>query len=248
MPSFNGNGDYKEAARRRALERLPEKMQAEQKSAERKEVAVRQSRAAPARFTENRCKVCTSPHRNWVENMIGLGHSPSAIERAFQGNPEGEIPRRSVATHSEKHMDIQDTAMRAIIEQEARLEGRNFDEGMRDLLTKKSMFEIMMRKAFKDVQDGTTTVEPRDMIQMAKILGEWETGSAAAAVEEYKVQMHIFLTAIKNVFGPEDQIILGREVKRLRKLEGLGGKVEEVLNRPQLEPEYVDATIVPDTD
>lgn len=248
-PNFGNNGNGNGGAdRRRALDRLPEKMKAEEKAETRKDLEVRQKRAAPARYYESRCKVCNSQHRNWVEKMIMLGQTPSAIERAFEGNLDGEIPRRSVATHKKEHMAIEDAAMAALIEQEAQIEGLNIEEGIRDTLTKKAMFEIMMRKAYKDAVEGTTTIEPRDMIQMAKIIGEWEQGSATAAVEEARLQIQIFMQAIKSVFGPDEQVILGREVKRLRKMDGVSRELELALEPRKLEPAYVDAEVVQDTD
>jgi hypothetical protein len=105
------------------------------------------------------------------------------------------------------------------------------------------MFEVMMRQAYKDaVVDKVTTIEPRDMIQMAKIIGEWEQGAATAAVEEARMQMQIMLQAIKNIFGPAEQIQLGREIKRLRKMDGIAIEVEAEFEEPK-QLEYVDATV-----
>lgn len=247
-PNFNngsnGNGG---ADRRRALDRLPEKMKAEEKADKRAEEVVKYKRGAPARFYESRCKVCTSPHRQWVEKMIMLGQTPSAIERSFQDDPEGGVPRRSITKHKNEHMAIEDAAMAALIEHEAKIEGLSIEEGVRDTLTKTAMFEIMMRRAYKDAIDGTTTIEPRDMIQMAKILGEWEQGSATAAVEEARLQIQIFMQAIKSVFGPEEQVLLRREVARLRKMDGISREIELALEPKKL-LEYVDAEVVQDTD
>jgi hypothetical protein len=244
MPNFNGNGGGGEKDRRRALDRLPEKMKDEQKAVDRKAADRKLAKDGPLQPFEPRCKVCTHPNRRWIERMILEGHTDSAIERSFSDDPNNSCPRRSVANHREKgHMGIQEAAIRAIIEEEARLEGRHFEEGVRDVLSKKAMFEVMMRQAYKDaVVDKVTTIEPRDMIQMAKIIGEWEQGAATAAVEEARMQMQIMLQAIKNIFGPAEQIQLGREIKRLRKMDGIAIEVEAEFEEPK-QLEYVDATV-----
>lgn len=170
----------------------------------------------PAKFYEPRCKVCTNPHRSWIELLLTRGYTPSAIERSF-ANSQDPVPRRSVTAHKEKgHMNIEDEAMRAIIEYEADLEGKLHDESVHNILTLRSMLDIMARKGFEDVLANNVTVEPRDMIQIARVKNEMDQTAATAAVEEAKLQVQIMAEAVKIAFPERDD--QARVVAAIRKL------------------------------
>lgn len=242
MPDFKKDSDG-EAERKRALARLPENMKEEARADTRTAIEKAQKRGAPPKIIEPRCKVCTHPNRQWIEKMIVLGETPTAISRAFEHTDE-PVPRRSVSNHQkEGHLDLRDAALRAVIESEAELEGRNHEEGVRDILTKRGVFEVMFRKGYEDVVNGNITVEPRDMIQMARVMAEWESQAALAAVDEARLQVQIFTQAIRNTWTPEMQAALVAEIKRLKKTHGL--EQAEQLLESESSDTIVDAEVLP---
>jgi hypothetical protein len=232
-----------ENERRRALERLPEKMKAEELAEHRKIIEKAQKRGAPPRFIEPRCKVCTSEHRNWIELQLARGYSATAIERIFEGSPN-PIPRRSISNHAQKgHMSIEDSAMRAVIEHEADLEGKLAQEGVQEILTKKSILHVMARRGIDDVINGNTTVEPRDLIQIIRAINEMEVNSSSSAVEEARIQVQILSEAIRRACPDDIQAKILVEIKKLKNQYELDS-VDKLLEAPSEREEISDAEVV----
>lgn len=194
-------------------------------------------KGAPPRIVESRCHVCQSPYRDHIERQLVRGHSYLAISNSL---PEDDaVERRSISKHHKRHMSITDSAVRAILEEEASLEGQNFEEGVRGAITNRGVLEIAMRRGFEDIINDVTMVEPRDLIQIIKLKMEMDENSAAVQVEEYKRQVSIFMEAIQNVIPTDIQSQLSDEIVRLRKRQGDSYEYEAVL-KPQIEAEVVD--------
>lgn len=204
----------------------------------RREINEAEKKIAPPRIVEPRCQTCQHPYRDWIEMLLIKGMAYKTI--ADRVTPP--LDRRSISNHSKFHMDLQDSALRAILEQEATLQGQNFEEGVAGAITKRGILEIALRSGFEDIKNRITTVEPRDLIQITKLLAEMDVQSGQAAVDEARTQVHLFILAIKNVCSDEIQAEIGQEVKRLRQHEGYGIEFESVM-RPQI-PEVVDAEVV----
>jgi hypothetical protein len=198
-------------------------------------------RAAPPAVVEPRCKVCKSQYRHWIESMIAAGESQTAIAKRLENLPE-PVPRRSIGRHvREDHMDLADATIRRIIEQEAELEGRNIEDGVNNLLTKHSMLDVLARKGYQDVIDGNVTVEPRDLIQIIRVMAEMESQSAIGAVEEARLQVQMMAEAIRRAFpDAEDQAKVKRELRYLKR----NYEVENAEKLLESSTEIVEATVV----
>lgn len=174
---------------------------------DREALAEAESLAAPPVITVAQCQVCQSPHRVWIERKLMQGHSYQSIAASI---PDGSVSRKSVANHWKNHMALDAAATRAMLEEEADLLGQNVEEGVRGAFTLRGSLEVLIRKAFQDAQDGVTTVEPRDLIQMVKLLNELNVNTGSTAVEEAKLAINIFKESIQNVLIKGD--IIEREV------------------------------------
>jgi hypothetical protein len=210
------------------------------------EIEERMRKIAPPVRTEPRCRVCTHPHRQWIEAMLMRGHSNRAIAESVPV-AEGERPlhKNTLKTHYQNHMALDEAAIRAILEEEANLSAQNFEEGVRGAITKRGVLEVMLRKGYEDVIAGITTVEPKDLIQIAKLVAEMDTNVNAAAVEEAKAQINIFMQAIHDVCDEETRKAIGERVARLRKGESIEAKLEKAIMPPPPEEEEIeDAEVV----
>lgn len=237
MPNFNGDKAAQE--RKRVLDRLPEKMKEEEKAEVRKAIEAAQRRGAPPAVFEPRCHVCTHPHRHWIETMLVYGHTYVSIAKAIKESPEDDIDRRSISKHAKEHMNVQDAALRAVIETEADLEGKNFENGVATVITMRSMLEILAQKGLKDAIDGNVTVEPRDLIQIARIKSEMDNHAATAAADEARIQVEIMAEAVRRAFpSREEQAKVIREIKVLKKQYGLD-QAEKLLDAPIVDAEVV---------
>lgn len=185
---------------------------------------------APQRIFEPRCDTCQHPYRDFIETMLIKGHPYKTI--ADRVNPP--VDRRSISNHYKNHMDLQDAALRSILEEEAKIQGRNFEEGVQDAITKRAVLEIALRKGYEDIVNGITTVEPRDLIQIAKTLGDMDSHQHAVGLDELRSQVQIFIQAIKDVCDVDTQAAIGQRVKQLRTREGVDNQIEKVMHQPAI--------------
>lgn len=179
------------------------------------------------------CHVCQHPHRDWIEMMLIKGASYKGLQdRVPPLAGHNILDRRSLSNHHKKHMDLEDSMIRAILEREATLAQQDFEEGLEDAVTKRGVLEVALRKGYDDLVNGVTTVEPRDLIQIAKVLGDMDTHQSQVGLDEARAQVQIFIQAIKNVCDADIQSEIANEVKRLRSRESITTQYESVMEAP----------------
>ncbi len=188
----------------------------------------------PPRYVEPRCLVCTSQVRDWIEHQLLHGQSYLSIERATEALPEGKIPRRSISNHAKEHMPIQEAAYRAIIEEEASLEGMNFESGIRKAISSRAILELLAQKGIEDVLNDMASVEPKDLIQIIKLKAELDQKTSEIQVDEMKRQVNIVIEAIQNVVSPELQGEIVAEIGRLKRQTNDTTNAEVLLQPPAI--------------
>ena len=188
------------------------------------------------RIFEPRCHVCLHPYRDWIETMLVRGTTYKGLQdRIPPAEGYDKLDRRGISNHHKKHMDLQDAALRAILEKEADFQNQNYEDGVTDAITKRGVLEVMLRKGYNDLVNDVTTVEARDLIQLAKLLGDMDANQNMVAVDEMRAQVQIFIQAIKNVCSLDQQTLIAQEVARLRGRENIDAKYEEQLeDHPQI--------------
>lgn len=193
---------------------------------------------APPVITVGNCQTCQSPHRLWIERRLMKGDSYKAIAESIPEGPD----RRSISNHAKKHMPLDSAIVRAVLEEEAGLLEQNIEEGVAGAFSVRGAFNVLIRKGYEDALSGVTTVEVRDLIQLARVFNEMESSAALQATEEAKMAVRIFMEAIQNVVGDmldEEQAnemkrAIVAEVQRLRSRDEIEVEVENnlrVLNR-----------------
>lgn len=209
---------------------------------DRQEAKEVERRMAPERIYQSRCSVCNHPFRDWVELMLVKGMRYKTL--ADRVSPP--LSRDAISNHYKKHMDLQDMAFVQIIEAEAELQGIIHDEGVADLVTKRSVLEIAMRKGFEDILNDVTTVEPRDLIQISKVLADMDSHQYEVGLDELRSQVQLFIQAIKDVCPPEMQGAIGQRVKELRQREGIIGAFEQDMHPQPAVNLIPEASVVED--
>jgi hypothetical protein len=248
MPSFDkpkkeyerrGLGDANSGqVPRGQRQKLSSEMQHDAQVEDRQEIVKRDSIIAPARIHVPQCNICSHTSRDFIEMMLVRGQSYKGI--ADRVNPK--VDRRSVSHHYKNHMDLQDMAIRRIIEEEAKLQGKDQEEGVNDIITKRSVLEVALRKGYEDILNGVTTVEPRDLIQITKLLAEMDTDQYHVGMDEMRSQVAIFIRAIKDICDLDVQGAIAQRVKELRTHEGLDTAVENAMNPPPV----IEASVAED--
>jgi hypothetical protein len=177
--------------------------------------------------------------------MIIKGHPYSHIATRIPGKDGKPIDRRSISTHAKEHMDFQDAALRAILEEEANLVGQNYEEGVKGAITHRGVLEVAIRKAYDDILNDVSTVEPRDLIQMVKLLNEMNSNQFDVGLDELRTQVALFVQAIKDEADLETQARIAARVKELRQRDNIDAAFEESMKEPKQIPE---AVVVEDED
>jgi hypothetical protein len=149
---------------------------------------------------EPKCLVCKSPHRHLVDQMLVAGMTYSEIERQFEF---AGLKRRSIASHKERHLGYEEAAIRAVIEREADLARRNYEEGVDRLVTKKSYLEVALQKAYDALIKDETIVEPKDAVKVIETLSKMQSESEGIAIDELNVQLQAFMQAVREVVPNE---------------------------------------------
>lgn len=217
-------------------------------------VKEKEEKIAPPAITVGSCSVCQHTYRDWIELMIGKGMAYAAISRRVP--PEGvteESFRKAISNHAKKHMRLQEIAMRAIMEEEASTLNQNYEESVRGAITAQGIVEIAIRKAFDNIQNDVAFVEPKDLIQLIKLQREMQSNSSDIAVEQARIQVQIFIQAIKDVAKHRldgDDLLkeITSRVKELRERDDIEIALENSLPRtvglPAGEP--IEAEVVED--
>lgn len=219
-----------------------EEMRKQAQRDDREEAKRIEANSAPTRISVATCHTCQHPFRDWIETMLIRGMA----YKTLGDRVSPPVDRRSLSNHAKNHMDLQDAALRAILEKEAQVQGENYEEGVGDAITKRAVLEIALRKGYEDIINGVTTVEARDLIQIAKVLGDMDAHQHSIGLDELRAQVQIFIQAIKNVCDSDMQNLIAEEVKRLRSRENISAEMERVM-RPEI-PEAVVVEPMEDED
>jgi hypothetical protein len=199
---------------------------------DRAEIAERERQAAPPVIFEPRCHVCQSPYREFIEEHLVKGHSYERIAKQIPADENGKkIDRRSISGHFKEHMDLQRMAIREELEEEARNLQQNVEEGSLGAKTDRGILKVLVAKGFDDVLKGVSTVEPKDLIQIIKLLNELNSDASNTRAEENEIALRTFVRAIENVCSVEMIKQIVAEAERIRNMDDVEFAMEGIIIR-----------------
>lgn len=199
---------------------------------DRAEIAERERQSAPPVIFEPRCHVCQSPYREFIEEHLVKGHSYERIAKQIPADEDGKkIDRRSISGHFKEHMDLQRMAIREELEEEARNLQQNVEEGSLGAKTDRGILKVLVAKGFDDVLKGVSTVEPKDLIQIIKLLNELNSDASNTRAEENEIALRTFVRAIENVCSVEMIKQIVAEAERIRNMDDVEFAMEGVIIR-----------------
>jgi hypothetical protein len=225
--------DEERKKRKRILDRKSGKdLQKRWETNDREELEALAAEGAPPRITVPQCHVCASPYRDFIEEGLIRSHSYEAIAKKLPPDEDGhKIDRRSIANHFKEHMDLQRTAIREELEAEAKAAGQNVETGIEGAKTDRGILKVLVAKGFDDVIRGISTVEPKDLIQMIKLLNELNSNASTARAEENEIALRTFVRAIENICEPEMIKAIVGEAERIRDLDDVTFEMEGIIVR-----------------
>jgi hypothetical protein len=187
---------------------------------------------APPIVIEPRCHVCQSSYREFIEESLVKGHSYERIAKRIPPDESGKkIDRRSISHHFKEHMDLQRTAIREELEEEAKALQQNVEQGALGAKTDRGILKVLVAKGFDDVIRGVSTVEPKDLIQIIKLLNELNNNASTTRAEENEIALRTFVRAIENVCSPETIKMIVTEAERIRNIDDVEFAMEGVIIR-----------------
>ena len=128
-------------------------------------------------------------------------------------------------------MDLQRTAIREELEEEAKALQQNVESGALGAKTDRGILKVLVAKGFDDVINGVSTVEPKDLIQIIKLLNELNNNASTTRAEENEVALRTFVRAIENVCPPEMIKLIVAEAERIRNIDDVEFAMEGVIIR-----------------
>lgn len=187
---------------------------------------------APPRITIPQCHVCMSPFRDHIEEAIVRAHPYERIAQNLPADEHGhKIDRRSISHHAKEHMDLQRTAIREELEEEARAAGQNLETGAQGAKTDRGILKVLVAKGFDDVIRGISTVEPKDLIAMIKLLNDLNSDASTARAEENEIAFRTFVRAIENTCDTDTIKAIVAEAERIRDMDDLTFEMEGIIVR-----------------
>lgn len=219
--------------RKRVMDRRSGKdLQKRWEQNDREELEAVEREDAPPRITVPQCHVCVSPYRDFIEEALVRAHSYERIAKKLPPDADGhKIDRRSIAHHFKEHMDLQRTAIREELEEEARAAQQNVETGALGAKTDRGILKVLVAKGFDDVIRGVSTVEPKDLISMIKLLNELNSNASTARAEENEVALRTFVRAIENVCDTDMIKQIVAEAERIRNMDDVEFAMEGIIVR-----------------
>lgn len=162
----------------------------------------------PEAWLEPRCHVCQSQYRRAIDRMIALGTGSTEISRIFGG----EIDRRSITNHGEKHLAYREAAIRQIIQAEASAAEVDADQGISGVVKRKVYLETALHKALENLLGDRAVIEPKDALAIIDALNKYDQHSAGTQLDEIKLQFAAFLQAIREISAQRGDPTLGSDI------------------------------------
>jgi hypothetical protein len=154
-------------------------------------------------IVEPRCRVCQHAQRREIDMMLALGWSRAEVRRYWNRIIEAEtgekdyFKKSSVENHANNHLSAHDAAVRRILERRAELEGIDVDAVEGFILTKTGVAESLIHKGLASLHEGTTIVEPDQILKAVDTLIKLEEKRSVVAEEVMLREIRAFMAAVK---------------------------------------------------
>lgn len=159
---------------------------------------------------EPRCSICTNQFRNLVDTLAAQAYRPTAIARVLQEHDEDfakknqEAVRKAVYRHIKEHLDLDNDALRKLVEEKARAAGIYADERKATLVTRGAILEQVIQKGWKQLIDPDSRVPYEFILKAVEMQESAEKQEAVLMVDQLTRQLQAIIQSIKEIV-PEPQ-------------------------------------------
>jgi len=234
-----GPSDEERKKRKRIMDKrsgadLKKKWESEDRAA----IEQRRQDLSPPQIVVPQCHVCNSEFREFIEEAITEGAPYVRIEERTG------IDRRGIANHAKNHMDMARQAIADELVTEAQALAQDIDK--KGTITDRGILRVMASKGFQDIINGVSTVEPKDLIAIIKLLNELNSNVANTRAEENEVALRTFVRAIENVCDQDTIKEIVAEAERIKDLDDISFAMEGIIIRnepPTEEPKLLEVSV-----
>lgn len=169
---------------------------------------------------EPRCKVCQSELRQFVDKLGTMGYKPSAIARQVQ-EIEPELTRASIDRHLKRHVNIEQEALRQILEERARERGLLVEDAKTHLITRQAILDQLLRRTWERLANGERV--PWEIGLRALELQELaEKEEQGVVIEQVTRQLSAIIQAVREIVPAEFHEATARRAEQIYKSPVLG--------------------------
>lgn len=169
---------------------------------------------------EPRCKVCMSELRQFIDKLGVMGYKPSAIARQVQ-ETEPDLTRSSIDRHLKRHVNIEQEALRQILEERAQERGLLVEDAKSHLITREAILDQMLRRTWERLVNGERV--PWEIGLRAVELQELsEEKAQGAVIEQVTKQLSAIIQAVREIVPAEYHEATARRAEQIYKAPVLG--------------------------
>lgn len=170
--------------------------------------------------SSGRCKVCQSKWRPNVDMMLIRGFSVRKIAESLQGAGE-DISYRSVQRHKESHLNLENSAYRAIIDKHAEeYEKANAENEIR-IISGKAYLDVFIQKGWDQLIYEDLSLDPKDIIKAIELREELMSGGYSVLEEKMMLQVKSMIQAIREIVPTEYHAAVAARAKEIAQGETL---------------------------
>jgi hypothetical protein len=157
-------------------------------------------------LVEPRCKVCKSPYRREVDQLLATGWSQAMVIDHFNEmieEPSLKFNAQNMSVHKRKHLTSRDSAVRRIMEARALQLKIDTDEAEGHIVTKMGVLDTIIYSGLQGLHRGDSIAEPKDIIAAISAQEKMEAEWRETALDEVMTDFQFFMEAVKEVVGED---------------------------------------------
>lgn len=153
--------------------------------------------------SEPRCNICKSQSRSKVDKLLAAQFSNTSVaEELIMTDPdfkgkELDTVRRNVERHGKNHIDIQNRAIRRMVEQRAREQGILLDSVEGKITSGRALLDTLIAQAQTQLANPDARVRYADAIEAVKLLEDVQKAEYQSQLEVMQRQVYAISQAVK---------------------------------------------------
>ena len=166
---------------------------------------------------EARCRVCSLPDKGLPEGDRVLRLIDRSLVRFapykailryiqpfMEGWPAKDRPGyASIRNHARRHLRIDETLVREIVERRAAAQDKKILDGIEPLITRAAVLEAVVQTGVADLAAGVIVPKVSDILTASKALEDIDESSAQLQLKRLQEEFELIVQAIREVVAPD---------------------------------------------